>query len=199
MANQPVNDDGRDGPTSHDSDAQVVSRHSPRPLEKSKTNAANQAPRKPEKDLWSGRPRWPHFLTATPLVIVVILLVAAAFVDGWYWFVLAAAGVTCAWAVRIAIRIWALGYRLTTERMFTERGIISRTIDQIELIRVDDIRVRQTLIDRVFGLGSVDVLSTDFTDRAIIIEGIRDAHQVAEMIRSHMRSARQHSLFIESL
>jgi len=80
-----------------------------------------------------------------------------------------------------------------------ERGILSQTIDQTELIRVDDVRVRKSLLDRVFGLGDVEITSTDASDRLVVLEGIRDPDQVAEDIRSRMRSLRKSSLFIENL
>jgi len=100
---------------------------------------------------------------------------------------------------RVAWRILQKGYRLTSERLFIEIGVLSRTVDQTELVRVDDVRVHQSLMDRVFGLGSVEVVSTDATDRNVMIEGIADPDRVAEMVRENMRSLRRKSLFVENL
>ena len=40
---------------------------------------------------------------------------------------------------------------------------------------MDDVRVRKNLVDRLFGLGSVEVLSTDVSDRSVVLPGIRKA------------------------
>ena len=99
----------------------------------------------------------------------------------------------------IFLRILGCSYRLTTERLFIERGILSRTIDQTELIRVDDVRIHKSLVDRLFGLGTVTVKSTDATDRDLSVEGISEPEKVAEAIRTRMRTLRRQSLFVESL
>jgi len=96
-------------------------------------------------------------------------------------------------------RIWGTRYRLTTQRLFIERGIFARTTDQTELIRVDDVRVHQSFLDRVFGLGTVALLTTDATDREVTVEGISECNRVAESIRSRMRQLRSRSLFVENL
>ena len=101
--------------------------------------------------------------------------------------------------IRIAAVILGTRYRLTTERLFVERGLIRQTIDQTELIRVDDVRVRKLMVDRILGLGSIDVLSTDQTDPRVVVTGVAEADKVAEMIRRHMRALRRRSLFVENL
>ena len=97
------------------------------------------------------------------------------------------------------LRIISRRYRLTSQRLFIERGILNQTIDQTELIRVDDVRLEKTLIDRVFGLGTVSLLSTDVTDRLVVIEGIDNADRVAEAVRTNMRTQRGKALFVENL
>ena len=67
------------------------------------------------------------------------------------------------------------------------------------MIRVDDLRIRKTLPDRILGLGSIEVLSTDQTDRSMVIEGVRGPEAIAEHIRRNMRAMRRKSLFVENL
>jgi len=101
--------------------------------------------------------------------------------------------------IPVFLRIISRRYRLTSQRLFIERGILSQTIDQTELIRVDDVRVEKTFIDRVFGVGTVSLLSTDVSDRLVVIEGIDNAERVAEAVRSNMRTQRGKALFVENL
>ncbi len=165
----------------------------------------------PEQTLWSGRTHWKHY--AGRLIVwamgSIVLVVASRWVAGlsevWggsvaFWctaipiiLVGAYLGVTIFW------RIIGRRYRLTDQRLFIERGVLTQTIDQTELIRVDDVRVRKTLLDRIFGLGDVEINSTDASDATILIAGIRDPDQLAEDVRSRMRALRKKSLFIENL
>ncbi|MFN9370134.1 MAG: PH domain-containing protein [Planctomycetia bacterium] len=54
-------------------------------------------------------------------------------------------------------------YELTTERLRVTHGILSLDVDDIELYRIKDIHVRQPILQRVCGLGSILVWSTDVT------------------------------------
>ena len=63
-------------------------------------------------------------------------------------------------------------YRVTSERIEIETGWISRRINHVDLFRVKDIRLRVGIIDRIYGIGNIDVLSSDVSDPAICIRGI---------------------------
>jgi len=157
-----------------------------------------------EKHLWKGRTDVRHFGGSILVFVAAAAMLMIATLGwmpagGWFWCFVVIVAVGLFGAFRIALRILGTRYRLTTERLFIDRGIIRQTIDQIELIRVDDLRVTKGLIDRVFGLGNVEILSTDFTDKDIKIDGVADADAIAELIRVRMRTARRKSLFIENL
>lgn len=85
-----------------------------------------------------------------------------------------------------------LRYWLTIDRLFIRRGLLSVTTDQTELIRVDDIRVRQGLLDRLFGIGNVEVIAnSDASDGDVTLIGVIDPMHVAELIRTGMQNARR--------
>lgn len=159
-----------------------------------------------EETLWVGRSHWAHFAGSLALGALVVVLAAVvclrlrSSMDGlfriWLTITAASAGIV---AGRILWRILYCRYRLTNQRLFIEHGILSQTIDQTELIRVDDVRVRKNLLGRIIGLGSVEILSTDVSDRTMVIKGVRNPEVIAEHIRTHMRTLRRKSLFIENL
>jgi len=158
---------------------------------------------KSEKTLWVGRTDWKHdggkiVLLAGPTFVGLVLVAVwgPQYLKIAIPIALVVLGIV---AAKVAIRVLGTRYRLTSERLFVERGIVRQTIDQIELIRVDDLRVRKLLVDRFFGLGSIDILSTDFTDAAIEIRGVADPDRVSELLRTQMRTARRKSVFIENL
>jgi len=164
-----------------------------------------------ESHIWHGRTRWKHYsgriaLWATGSLVALggLFRLASqwAWVSGWMAFGI---GVVVSLVLAILLlgrpflSIFGRRYRLTSQRIFVEKGILSRTTDQTELIRVDDVRIYKSLLDRLFGLGTVAIRSTDATDAEIQIEGIADPDGVGETIRSRMRAMRGKSLFVENL
>lgn len=164
-----------------------------------------------ESEIWAGRTHWKHFIGR--LVVWVVANIGVAVVVGmvasrttWLTFWPAVLTVVGVFAVsgaivvgRVFVAVVGHRYRLTTQRLFIERGILSQTIDQTELIRVDDVRVSKRFVDRLMGLGSVEILSTDVSNARIVIDGVPDPEGVAEAIRTRMRSMRRKSLFVENL
>ena len=106
-------------------------------------------------------------------------------------------GLLALWSTMI--RGLSLRYRLTNHRLFTERGILSRQHDELELIRVDDISVSQTILQRLFGVGVVKLLSTDPTSPELVMEGIAHPLEVKELLRSQVQARRSRTTFMETL
>jgi len=181
------------------------------PVGASRLQPSDPSRQEPEKDLWTGRTNWKHFLGRILLLILINIAIATlllwvagtseSFARGtaWRWILAVIALTAVVGGGPILWRILSLRYRLTTERLFIERGILSQTIDQTELIRVDDVRLEKSLTDRLLGLGSIALVSTDSTDNKVRMDGIRDPEAVSESIRDRMRALRRRSLFVEGL
>jgi membrane protein YdbS with pleckstrin-like domain len=91
-------------------------------------------------------------------------------------------------------------YRLTTHRLFKECGILSRQMNEIELIRVDDVSVRQNLVQRIFNVGVITVIApTDQTEPRLELVGIENPIEVKEQIRGQVRKRRDKSIHMETL
>jgi uncharacterized membrane protein YdbT with pleckstrin-like domain len=91
-------------------------------------------------------------------------------------------------------------YRLTNYRLFTETGIISRTLNETELVRVDDVSVHQNILQRIFNVGTITVIAPhDQTDPRLEMVGIENPIEVKEQIRNNVRRRRQGSLNVENL
>lgn len=163
-----------------------------------------------EKDVWEGRASWRAFygtwLLWLAIVIVLLILVYRSTEPSeskWNlryvsWLVAAASAV--ALFVRQFLVIYGHHYRLTTQRLFVNRGILSRVTDQLELVRVEDVRLRQGIIDRLVNTGSVEISSSDQTDQDLTLDSVADPAQVAEHVRRNVRGARgKGSLFVENV
>lgn len=97
------------------------------------------------------------------------------------------------------LRKLTLRYRLTNHRLFTERGLLARQHDELELIRVDDVAVHQNVLQRLFDVGTVRVLSTDSSSPELRLEGVPRPLAVKEEIRTQVRARRARTTFLETL
>ena len=82
-------------------------------------------------------------------------------------------------------------YRLTTQRLFAQTGLIAKNLEEVELFRVKDVTLSQGMLDRMLGTGTVTVLSTDDTAPRLALAGIREPLAAKEAIRTAFRAARQ--------
>lgn len=82
-------------------------------------------------------------------------------------------------------------YRLTSERLKIEYGLLSKRTEDIELFRVQDLSVERTVFDRMFGVGNIVIVSGDVTGGVLVLWDVADAEHVKDMIRDASRIERQ--------
>ena len=85
-------------------------------------------------------------------------------------------------------------YILTNQRLRILSGRLSKKEEEIELIRIKDIRVKQGLMDRAKGIGDVEVVSADETTPNLVLKDIKDPVGVKETIRNAVRAERSNKL-----
>ena len=87
----------------------------------------------------------------------------------------------------------AAKYEVTEERLIIRRGIFSKSIDEIELYRIKDIRIDFSLINQWAGIGTITIISSDETTRAgpLVIPHVDAAQQRRETLRKLVDAARQ--------
>jgi membrane protein YdbS with pleckstrin-like domain len=88
-------------------------------------------------------------------------------------------------------------YRLTTQRFFIIYGILSRTMDELELVRVNDVVMKQTAWERLMNIGAVTIISNDETTPMIELINIPEPEKVKEHIRGASAKKRGRGLFVE--
>ena len=82
-------------------------------------------------------------------------------------------------------------YKLTSQRLFVRRGLISRKVQELELYRVTDVAFSQGVVDRLFGIGTVSIVANDPTTPSLAMPGITGPETVKETIRTAYRRARR--------
>jgi membrane protein YdbS with pleckstrin-like domain len=159
----------------------------------------------PEQDIWQGT--YSPKAMLGPLVgtaaISIVAIIVGVFVPGPMTWIAVAGLIVLAWAALglcVLYRRMSVHYRLTNHRFFHERGILSRTVDRIELIDVDDITVVQGLFERMFGVGTMKITSSDRTSPELVVPGIADVRDVAARLDALRRADRmRRGLSIESI
>lgn len=155
--------------------------------------------------MWTGWPSRKRHLPNLGLALILVIAPAIATVITTIPPLLILSGLGllwCLWIVgQMVLEPIALRYWVTIDRLFIRRGILSRTTDQMELIRVDDLRMTQGIIDRMLGIGNVEIVAaTDQTHGNVTLLGVGEPEKVAEIVRENMRRLRQkRGMFIENV
>ncbi|HSV72995.1 MAG TPA: PH domain-containing protein [Chthonomonadales bacterium] len=86
-----------------------------------------------------------------------------------------------------AVRAWILRlsaeYRVYHDSLEAETGILSRRIDNLQLFRVRDIALSQSLLGRILRYGDIAVTSTDRSTPHFTLRGIDDPRGLYEKLR----------------
>lgn len=77
-------------------------------------------------------------------------------------------------------------YCLSEDRLFISEGFLTLKDDEILLYRVRDIDTRRSLWQRLFGVGTVTVLSSDKTMPSLELKNIKDPVFVKELIHKQV-------------
>jgi hypothetical protein len=91
------------------------------------------------------------------------------------------------WLVYLRLNVY---YVLTSQRLVHHHGILTRLTRRIEVIDIDDVSVRQNLLERFIGVGTIEIVSSDRTDPLIELPGIDRVNQVAQLIDQARRDER---------
>ncbi len=125
------------------------------------------------------------------LYFVLVVLAVAIWWAGWMFdtglapLVVAAAGLVplvlgigYTWLVKIGIE-----YRLYQDSLEVESGLVSRNIENLQLFRVRDLKLRQSPLGRLFGVGDVMLTSTDQSTPHLTVRGVENPRAVYETLR----------------
>ncbi len=173
MSNDAKNPEGADSPLSHANDAQ-------QPLD-------------PNRTLWEGtfsaRGMVHWFVAQMVLTILIILAIAVPeqFRSQSSAWLIGCIAIVVLWLIYFIVlkwRQWSQHYRLGETTLEIETGILSRQISPISLLFVTDIKMHQTILERILNVGNIEIYSTDRTDQARKMPGISDPRHVYNLIRN---------------
>ena len=77
-------------------------------------------------------------------------------------------------------------YSLSEDRLFISQGFLNIKDDEILLYRVRDIDTSRSLGQRIFGVGTVTVMSSDKTMPTLVLKNIKDPIAVKEILHNRV-------------
>lgn len=82
-------------------------------------------------------------------------------------------------------------YRLTDDKLIISTGLFSTKEEEIRLYRIMDVTLNRTFGDKLWGLGTIHLCSSDKTTPEIDIKRIRQSSEVKEMLSDMIEVARK--------
>lgn len=82
-------------------------------------------------------------------------------------------------------------YVLTTERIRLYSGLIGKDIEDLELVRLQDIDFSQNAGERIFGIGDIILRGADLSAPEVVLRNVHQPEEVRELIRRAWLDARQ--------
>ena len=81
-------------------------------------------------------------------------------------------------------------YSLSEDRLFCETGLLNLKSDEVLLYRVRDLQLTMTLGQRIFGVGTVCVVSSDKSIPHLDLKNVKHPRQVKELIHKNVEAAK---------
>ena len=81
-------------------------------------------------------------------------------------------------------------YRLSEDRLFCEKGFLNIKQDEVLLYRVRDLQLNLKLTQRIFGVGTICVISSDKSVPHLDLVNVKNPRQVKELIHRSVEDAK---------
>ncbi len=74
-------------------------------------------------------------------------------------------------------------YEVSFDRIEWSRGVLDRRVDNIDMFRVIDLKMHRSLLDCIFGVGTVELVTTDNTDPEFKFEKVQNCRYLYDVIK----------------
>ena len=127
-----------------------------------------------EETIWEGNPsHWTSFPFYFISVLFIPLLGIGLIMGIWRY---------------LTIKYWKI--TITNQRIIEEKGVLSKTTNELELFRVKDLKLDQPFFLRIVGLSNIILLTSDRTNKRYLIEGVDNGKELREKLRVSVEKRR---------
>jgi uncharacterized membrane protein YdbT with pleckstrin-like domain len=147
-----------------------------------------------EQPLYQGRPSWRALMTfyVGGIVLAALVVVVLGVLADNMGLAIAIAAVIVGLTLLIGfLRRVGTKYLLTTQRLRITRGIVRKKVQETRLDRVQNVNYSQGILDRVFGVGTVDFDTAGTDDSEFRFEWINDPEHVVRRVDEATHAASQ--------
>ena len=82
-----------------------------------------------------------------------------------------------------ALNLKMMYYEVTTDRIEFSRGILDRRVDNLDMFRVIDLKMRRSILDCIVGVGTVVLTTTDKSDPEFTFEKIPNPRELYDVVK----------------
>ena len=82
-------------------------------------------------------------------------------------------------------------YAVSEDRLFLSTGFFTIRDEEILLYRIRDINTSRTLWQRIFGVGTVTVISSDKSMPTLVMKNVKNPLEVKEMLHSQVEEMKR--------
>jgi uncharacterized membrane protein YdbT with pleckstrin-like domain len=81
-------------------------------------------------------------------------------------------------------------YTLTDTMLTIDTGLVSREENDCYMYKIQDVKLQQSLLERIFGIGTITCYSGDTTDAVFSLVHVKNSKQVKDFILKASEAAR---------
>lgn len=131
-----------------------------------------------------------HLLYGVIAIVGFLLAIAQPIaILGWYpALLIPIAGIAS--LIRV-IKTSSLRWKITDQRVQTERGIFSKSVEVLQLWRIEDIQYSQSLMQRLLNEATIKLMTTDRTSPVVSITGLTNHRALYEKLRDSVEKRRR--------
>jgi uncharacterized membrane protein YdbT with pleckstrin-like domain len=136
------------------------------------------------------------FVAASYAIVILVLAAAAYGLYGYLdkefspWHLLALVLLFLPFRKHLGTRMVSL--TIDSDHITEERGILSRARRTVDLSKIQDVTVKQTIVERILGLGDLHLESAGQNSATIVMEGIDSPRAVADLILARAKELMRH-------
>src|SRR3954464_10936772 len=138
-----------------------------------------------ERVLFEGRPSWRALMTfyVAGIGLAIVVVVVLGLLIDEMGLAIAIAAVIVALTLLIGFfRRVGTKYLLTNQRLRISRGIVRKNVQETRLDRVQNVNYNQGVLDRMFGVGTVDFDTAGTDDSEFRFEWINNPEHVVRSV-----------------
>ncbi|MHC4536210.1 MAG: PH domain-containing protein [Planctomycetota bacterium] len=91
------------------------------------------------------------------------------------------------------VKLKMIYYEVSPDRIEWGRGILDRQVDNIDMFRVIDLKMRRNILDCIVGIGSVGLITTDKSDPEFEFEKVHKPRKLYDIIKKASLEADRHA------